>query len=203
MLCFLLQLIVTVICTDKTTEINFSAIISLMSFVKIKKAGEGDFEEFYKLLRKTQDEGYFLYSPASVATFETDLPKKTILEDIIKKKRILFLGYVSENFAGYLLTNKMNGGVSFAHWLGVDKKFQKMGVATSLLKFWEKEALKEGCHALELFTTKNDVEFYVNRGFTLAGEFPDAWYGVDHFWFYKTLRKSEEKHFLAPYKNKK
>lgn len=171
--------------------------------IKIKRVGISDFEEFYKLFQKTLSEGYFLYSPASVKTLEIDFPKATILKDIENGKKILFLGYINNKLAGYLLTNRMNGGVSFGHWLAVDRDFQRKGVGSSLLKFWEKEALSEGCHALELFTTKNDVEFYVNRGFTLVGEFPKAWYGLDHFHFYKTIREPDEKLFLAPYKKKK
>ena len=174
-----------------------------MDLVKIKKATVSDFEDFYKLFKKTLNNGYFLYSPKSVETFETDLPKKTIKKDLGDAKKILFLGYAGAKLAGYLLTNKMNGGVSFAHWLAVDKKFQKRGVASKLLKYWEEDALKQGCHSLNLFTTKNDVEFYVNRGFTLVGEFPNAWYGVDHFMFYKNLRPPDEDRFLAPYRKKK
>jgi|SRR3990167_6750821 len=171
--------------------------------ILVRKAKDSDFENFYKLFRKTLDKGYFLYSPTSVATFEFDLPKETIRKDMKSGKRILFLGFENGELAGYLLTNKMNGGVSFGHWLAVDKKFQNHGVATNILNFWEKNALMQGAHTLELFTTKNDVEFYVNRSFHLIGQFPDAWYGVDHFHFYKALRPSDEKNFLKPYKNKK
>lgn len=169
----------------------------------IYKATEKDFERFYKLFRKTLDEGYFPYSPESVKTFKFDLPKKDILKSIKNGKRILFLGCVNNDLAGYLLTNKMNGGVSFGHWLGVDREFQEKGIATNLLKTWEEEALREGCRALELFTTENDVKFYLNRGFTLIGKFPNAWYGLDHFHFYKPLRVPDESLFLAPYKTKK
>lgn len=171
--------------------------------IMIKKVGSEAFEDFYALYRKTLDQEYFLYSPKSVKTFEIDVPKKDYLKNIKTGKKILFLGYVNGKLAGYLLTNKLNGGVSFAHWLAVDRAFQKHGVATKLLAFWEKDALRQGAHALELSTTKNDVEFYVNRGFILNGEFPDAWYGVDHFHFYKKLRKSDEARFLKSYFKKK
>lgn len=169
----------------------------------VKKAKVSDFEDFYSLFQKTLKEGYFLYSPRSVKTFETDLPKATIRKDIGSGKRVLFLAYINSNLAGYLLTNDLNGGVLFGHWLAVDRDFQKRGVASKLLEFWQKYAIAEGAHMLELFTTKNDVEFYINRGFILAGELPDSYYGIDHFHFYKTLRKSDESRFLKKYEKKK
>lgn len=171
--------------------------------IVVKKAKVLDVNDFYSLFQKTLKEGYFLYPPRSTTTIVIDLPKETIKKDIKSGKRILFLAYIKNDLAGYLLTNRLNGGVSFGHWLAVHRNFQKKGVASKLLEFWQKHALIEGAHMLELSTTKNDVEFYVNRGFTLSGELPDSWYGVDHFQFYKTLRKSNESRFLKKYEKKK
>lgn len=126
------------------------------------------------------------------------------LEKGIKKgKRILFLAYLENKVVGYLLTNKQFGGVSFGHWLGVDKDFQKQGIGSKLLSAWERDALKQGAHALEINTFEKDRLFYKKCGFIEAGKAPDFWFGVEHFWFYKPLRKSNEKVFLREYLKKK
>lgn len=176
-----------------------------MNSVQIKKASLNEFNEFYTLFEKTLDQQYFIYSPITIEMIKTDLPKKSIREGIKKGNRILFLAYIEDKLAGYLLTNKVNGGVAFGHWLAVERDNQKKGIGTALLKFWLDEALKQGAHMVELYTTKNNIEFYIDQGFILAEGVPGSWFGVDHFHFYKTLRKfDEDKYFKVHYiKDKK
>ena len=138
--------------------------------------------------------------PSSIKNEETT---KLLAARIKNAKKYFFLAYKNNEPAGYLLTNKTRGGVAFGHWLGVNSKYQKHGVASSLLSFWEQDALGEGAHKLQLWTTKNNVSFYKNRGFTKGGNFPDSWFGLDHFLIYKTLRKSDEKVFLKDFLKKK
>lgn len=175
-----------------------------MESVKIIKGSLAQFEDFYKLWRKTLTDGLFLYSKNSVRFWlEEDLPKEVLKSEIRNGKKYFFLAYKNNKPAGYLLANKTRGGIAFGHWLGVDSKYQKHGLASALLSFWEQDALKEGAHKLQLWTTKNNVSFYKNRGFTKGGSFPDSWFGLDHFLFYKTLRKSDEKVFLRDFLKKK
>lgn len=172
--------------------------------IKVVKGKLDQFEDFYNLWRKTLEDGLFLYSKNSVRfTLEAELPKSVLFDEISKGGKYFFLAYQNNKPAGYLLTNKTKGGVAFGHWLGVDSKYQKHGIASALLAFWEKDALGEGTHILQLWTTKNNVSFYKRRGFTLGGNFPDSWFGLDHFLFYKTLRKSDEKVFLRDFLKKK
>ena len=175
-----------------------------MGNIKVVKGTLKQFEDFYKLWKKTLEEGLFLYSKNSVRfTVKEELPKEFLKTEIGKGNKYLFLVYQNNKPVGYLLTNKTKGGIAFGHWLGVDAKFQKLGAASSLLSFWEEDALKEGAHKLQLWTTKNNVSFYKNRGFIKGGDFPDSWFGIDHFLFYKTLRKSDEKVFLKDFLKKK
>lgn len=168
--------------------------------IKIRIAKQEDFEAFYRLITKTLKEGYFLYSPHSSSfILQSGLSKKNLKEEFKKGNKPLYLAYIGRKLIGYLLTFKSNGGVSFGHWLAVDRNFQQRGVASALLKFWEKEAKKQGAHKLQLWTTENDIQFYKKVGFTQGGKFPDSWYSLDHYLFYKTLRKSKEKNFLQEY----
>ena len=175
-----------------------------MANIKIIKGKISQFEAFYKLFAKTLQGGLFLYSQNSISfILEENLTKDFLKEEIEKRNKYFFLAYRDNQPAGYLLTNKTHGGVAFGHWLAVDLKFQKRGVASALLSFWEKDAIGEVAHKLQLCTTKNNLTFYKNRGFFKGGNFPDSWFGVDHFLFYKTLRNSEEKNFLGHYSKSK
>ncbi|OGD84674.1 hypothetical protein A2165_02510 [Candidatus Curtissbacteria bacterium RBG_13_40_7] len=175
-----------------------------MGNIKVVKGTPEQFEDFYKLWKKTLEDGLFLYSKNSVMfTIEEELPKEFLKAEIEKGNKHFFLAYINNKPAGYLLTNKTKGGIAFGHWLGVDSKFQKQGTVSALLSFWEKDALKKGTHKLQLWTTKNNLAFYKNRGFIKGGDFPDSWFGIDHFLFYKTLRKSDEKVFLKDFLKKK
>ena len=175
-----------------------------MADIKVLKGKPNHFEDFYKLFVKTLRGGLFLYSENSIAfILEENLAKDFLKQEIAKGNKYFFLAYQDNKLGGYLLTNKTHGGVAFGHWLAVDLKFQKRGVASALLSFWEKDAIGDGAHKLQLWTTKNNLTFYKNRGFFKGGNFPDSWFGVDHFLFYKTLRNSEEKNFLGHYSKSK
>ena len=175
-----------------------------MTKIEIKKTTVSGFDDFYALFKKSLLDGYFLYSPNSSSFIvDVDEPKKELFNGISKGESRLFLAYIDSKAVGYLLTRKQYGGVAFGHWLAVDKAFRDKGVASSLLSHWESDALKQGAHMLNLYTTENDIYFYKKNGFSLAGSMPDAWFGVDHFLFYKTLRKSDEKVFLKDYLKKK
>lgn len=168
--------------------------------IKVAKAKISDFEKFYELLTKTLMGNYFLYSKNSSAfTLNEDLPRKDLKKLIRDGKRILYLAYSKNNVVAYLLTFKTHAGVAFAQWLAVDKDFQKHGIASKLLSLWEREALTNGAHLLQLWTTKNDIPFYLNRKFKKGGSFPQSWFGIDHYLFYKILRKPNEKVFLKNY----
>lgn len=176
----------------------------MTSGFRVARAGLADFEKFYKLLVKTLQGNYFLYSKNSCSfTLDEDLPKKDLKRYIKEGKRILFLAYSKNKVVGYLLTFKTRAGVSFAQWLAVDRAYQQHGIASKLLSLWEKESLSDGAHILQLWTTENDLPFYLGRGFTKGGSFPKSWFGVDHFLFYKVLRKPNEKLFLREYLEKK
>lgn len=143
------------------------------------------------------------YSPNSIA-YEVDVDYGPVwMADRLKKGgKKAYLALDGERIVGYIFTGKSIAGVSFADWLAVDKKYQKRGVASVLLTMWEKDALAQGAHALQLWTTENNLTFYKNRGFINGGLFPKAWHGEDCYLIYRTLREPEEKNFLKSYLEK-
>ena len=65
-----------------------------------------------------------------------------------------------------------------------------------MLKVWEQDALKQDVHAIHLWTTENDIGFYKKRGFILGGKFEKAWFGLDHYLFYKIIGNPNPKKYI-------
>lgn len=130
---------------------------------------------------------------------EDDYGPQFLTEKLGNGEKKVYLALKEDCVVGYLLVMKSIAGVSFADWLGVGTTHQKKGIASKLLTFWEQEALVEGAHILQLWTTKNNVEFYKKRGFVCGGLFPKAWHGEDCYLIYRILREPEEKNFLKEY----
>lgn len=165
---------------------------------KIIKSRAKDLNRFFKLFEKSLKEEYFLY-PKENASYliHASFPKKAQLKkDILNGKKSLYLFYKKARLVGYLLTEENFAGVAFGHWLAVDKNFRNKGVATSLLATWEKDALSQDAHALQLWTTENDIGFYKKKGYILGGKFEKAWLGIDHYLFYKIIGKPNPKKYI-------
>lgn len=166
--------------------------------IKIRKAGEKDLPKFYSLIKKTLRDGSFLYSPENVSyVIKIWVPVKAKLKKaILTGASQLYLAFDNDNVIGYLLVDDDKAGVEFGHWLGIDKKFRQKGTGSQLLKRWEKDSTSKGIHALHLWTMENDLEFYKRNGFTLVGKFKNAWFGIDHFLFYKNIGKPNPKKYV-------
>lgn len=165
-----------------------------------RKGTEADIPAFLAFFRHSIPTLFSHYSPNSIAyEVDVDYGPEWMTDRLKKGGKKAFLALDGEKIIGYIFTGKSIAGVSFADWLAVDKDYQKRGAASALLALWEKEALEEGAHALQLWTTKNNLTFYKNRGFTNGGLFPKAWHGEDCYLIYRTLREPEEKNFLKSY----
>lgn len=166
-----------------------------------KKGASGDIEGFLKFFKRSIGELFSDHYSVNSVNFTVDLDygPKWLTKQIKKRNRIIFISQSEGNIVGYLMVTRSIAGVGFADWLAVDRKFQKKGIASRLLKMWEEYELKSGAHSLFLWTTKNNLGFYQGRGFTVGGEFPNAWHGVHTYLIYKNLRPPKEENFLKNY----
>lgn len=164
-----------------------------------------EYKDFYEVFIKNLKNQFPEYSKNSLSFLtEGDWSWKTVNSNLINKKKMSFLA-INENreIAGYLLFSKNYGGVSLANWLAVDEKYQRQGIATNLLKMWEEDALKNGAHALQIWTVEKNRSFYKKRGFKESGELPSFWFGIDHYLFYKIIGKPIEKNYLRDFLKRK
>lgn len=164
-----------------------------------------DFDEFYSVFVKNLKEQFVEYTKNTVEFYLDDAYKKESLKEQIEngKKAYFIAKYKNKKIVGYFLVTKTFGGVGFANWIGVVKEFQNKGIATNLLNIWEKYALKQKAHALQLWTTERNIDFYKNRGFIKAGELPKFWFGIDHYLFYKHLQTPREENYLYEFLKKR
>ena len=162
------------------------------------KAGAKDLTKFLEFFEKTLKEKYFLYLVENASyIINVGLPKKAqFKKEVLSGKRSLYLIYEETRVISYLLTIKDFAGVTFGHWLAVDKEYQNKGFATKLLKVWEEDSLRNGAHAIHLWTTENDVGFYKKKRFILGGKFEKAWLGLDHYLLYKIIGKPNPKKYV-------
>ena len=172
---------------------------------KIKRAKEEDLPAFFAFFKNALDREFPEYK-RKTKEYMPDYGYS--LERIRKGLKTggwqLFLAFVGKKIVGFLLARIQFGGVAWGEWLAVDNKHQGKGIGSTLLKSWEEQALKDGAHQLQFITFLKESSFYQKRGFVLVGKAPNAYFGVDNYYFYKNLRKPDEKNFLKNYlKNKK
>lgn len=171
---------------------------------EIRLAKNRDLKGFFDYLDESLKNQFPEYSSNVISyLMKVDYAKKDLRQWIKKKTRQLFLAIVQRKKVGYLLASKPYGGIGFCNLLAVKPEFQGNGIASALIKFWEKQAIKDGAHKLQLWSDKRNVEFYKHRGFVLVGEIPEDTFGTSDFLFYKTLRKANEKNFLKEFLEKK
>lgn len=175
----------------------------MTSQITIRRGEEQDIPAFLAFFRKSLPILFKHYSQNILSfTLDVDYGPSWLTDRLKKGGKRTYLALSGDEIVGYILSSKPIAGVSFADWLGVDVKFQRKGTASRLLSLWEKEALTEGVHALHLWTTENNVEFYKKRGFACGGTFPKAWHGEDCYLIYKSIAEPDEKNFLRSYLEK-
>lgn len=176
----------------------------MTTVITYRKGARKDIPAFLAFFKNSLPLLFSFYSPNSIGyTVEVDYGPQFLTEKLNKGEKKLYLALKENKIIGYLLVMESIAGVSSAEWLGVSKQYQKQGIASHLLAFWEQEALAEGAHALQLWTTENNVEFYKKRGLSCGGVFPKAWHGEDCYLIYKNLREPDEKNFLKNYLEQK
>ena len=169
----------------------------------IYKATEKDIDTFFPFFEKSIQTEFQEYTANTKSYFiETDYSKETIQKSLREERMHLFLAKDNEKIVGFMLAMKTFAGIAFGNWITVDRKYQRHGIGKALLQVWEKHAVAEGAHKLHLWTDNRNVEFYKHQGFTLLGKIPDDYYGADDYFFYETLRKSDEKNYLKDFLEK-
>lgn len=159
--------------------------------IKIEKLTLENLNEFFEVFKEVLGTGFPEYSKELINFFIYKDFSKNIFSEKIKKNQWLgLLTKFKNNIIGFLVTDKLYGGVSYCLWLGVKKEFQEKGIGSRLLKEWEREIKKQGGHKLMLVTQhKKNKKFYVKNGFKNEGFEEKSWFGLDCWKYGKIIGK--------------
>jgi ribosomal protein S18 acetylase RimI-like enzyme len=164
-----------------------------MEFKIIQAKNPKEVQEFYNYFSLTLSENFPHYTKKTIKYFTGKaFTEEAFWKDVKTGERKIYLAVIKNKIVGYLVSLPSYGGIGFCNWVAVDKNYRGLGIASALLDIWEKDALEEGAHKLELWTDQRNISFYKKRGFELLGKIPDNYFGKDDYLFYKTLRKSSE-----------
>src|SRR6266404_2796161 len=126
---------------------------------------------FYDFFSKNLARDFPHYSKKVIDYLLTKQFNAKIFEKEVKaRERQIFLAKADAQVVGYLVASYPYGGITLCNWIAVDSKVRRVGIASKLLSEWEKWALFERAHKLQLSTDVRNVDFYKKRGFTLLGK---------------------------------
>ena len=164
---------------------------------RISLATPNDVDRFYPLFEKSMKTQFSEYTDKTIQYYlQKEYPPDVMKDKILKKSISLLLAYKEEAIVGYLIGQRVYGGIAFGEWLGVDDAHQRQGIGSALLQAWEQHSIQLGAHKIHLWTAEKNVGYYQKRGYVLVGKVPDNYFGTDDYFMYKTLRKSHEDNFL-------
>lgn len=166
--------------------------------IKTEKITPKNLQKFFPVFEEVLRTDFPEYSKKIIDFFVfQDFSQKIFLEKIKKNEWLGLLAVIKNKIVGFLLADKLYGGVSYCFWLGVKKEFQGQGIGSLLLKEWEKEVKKQGGHKLMLVTQhKENEKFYLKNGFKNEGFEEKSWFGLDCWKFGKVIGEPKPEVFL-------
>jgi len=166
--------------------------------MEVREIRENEVSEFHRVFRKIIRDEFPEY-PAHVRDFFISKDfREAFLEKRIKNWDYVVLIAADEGrIVGFLVMEKLYGGVSFATWLGVVREYQGKGAGSLLVRAWEKRVREEGGHKLMLIAPSEKVrEFYLHQNFTEEGFEKKSWFGIDYWLFGKIIAGPRPELFL-------
>lgn len=175
-----------------------------MANFQIKEAKPEELDRFFKFFEKSLRTQFPHYSENTINFLvEKEFSKVWLKSELKTRQSILLIAETNNgHMAGFLVASRPYGGVSFCSWIVVAKEFQGRGVATTLLRKWEKLAQKDGAHKVHLWTDHRNLKFYKKQGYKLAGKITLNYFGATDYLFYKEIQKPREENYLREFLKK-
>lgn len=166
--------------------------------MKIRRISENEVAEYYRLFLQVLKDGFPEYSSDLIKFLaEKDFSETVIKDKITKKESMIWVADEDGKLVGFLMADKLYGGVGYCSWLGVVEKMRGRGISKMLLREWEKEVIKLGGHKLILLTqSQKNRGFYQKCGFKQEGFEEKSWFGLDCWLFGKVIGEPKPEVFL-------
>lgn len=157
--------------------------------MEIRKLSKTEIDKFHPTFTQVIGDGFPEYSQALVDfIIEEDFKPDVLKEKLEKKEYTIFVAEEEGKIVGFLIFEKLYGGVSYCTWLGVLREFRGKGIGRELLTTWEKEIISCGGHKLMLLTqAEKNKTFYEKCGFKEEGLEKKSWFGLDALIFGKII----------------
>ena len=143
------------------------------------------FHRVFSVLLQTEFPGYVpeittyllekMYTPAAFSYWIRNHEKQVVIASS------------HDTIAGFAVLDYPYGGVSFCRWLGVIKSAQKQGIGTALITLWQKMAIEQHAHKMEVAGQPTAKGFYEKAGLALEGYRRSSYFGIDQYLFGKIL----------------
>lgn len=166
--------------------------------MEVRQITEKDLKEFQQIFARILRSCFLEYPPQVIDFFVGE-----DFNDAFLKKKIddwgctVLLALDQGRIIGFLVMEKLYGGVSFCTWLGVEPQQQGKGAGSVLIRGWEEEVIRRGGHKLMLIAPSEAVrQFYRRRGFKEEGFEEKSWFGLDYWVFGKLVSQPKPALFL-------
>ena len=163
-----------------------------------KGKGKEEVKEFHKLLSGVLREGFPEYSSGLVEFFiNKDFSVENIRKQIESGEITVLVDEEISGLVGFLVYEKLYGGVSYCPWVGVLREIRGRGVGRRLVEEWEKRILMENGHKLMILTqSKTNRKIFPKFGFREEGFEKKSWFGLDAWVFGKIIGEPKSEVFL-------
>lgn len=153
--------------------------------IKIESLKTSDWGLFRQLFLKIIETDFGHYPKEVRQKYGREEPWKKVYQ---KGKAQFVVAKRGREIVGYLISGTEGGGVSYANWLGVSRRYRRLGIGGELIRDWEDRAKLQGVHKLRATTSiMKNQEFWEKRGFKLEGTKRNDRYHLTYWIFGKQL----------------
>jgi len=182
---------------NKVQSYNSKFKVVVMDII-VRQTTKEEIDEYFDFFSKSVQALFPEYTENTRKFFYTNsraLNKEEILKKI-EEGHVVLEALVDDKIAGLLIAGKPFGGVSFCHWLMVDPNFQRKGIGTKLLTYWEEIVKEMGAHNLKLEAIDKNLKFYGDFGFETLGLEKKGSFGTDNYILRKIIQEPKEENYL-------
>jgi ribosomal protein S18 acetylase RimI-like enzyme len=173
--------------------------------MKVQEITPKQLPEFHQVFTRILQEDFPEYSKQLKHFFiNVDFSQEFLKKKMPQWHYNVLLATDEGEAVGFLVMEKVYGGVSYCSWLGVLKEYRGKGIGSLLIEAWGKMVLAQNGHKLLLITqSEKNRPFYKKRGFDEEGFEKKSWFGLNAWLFGKVIGKPNPRSFLRDVTSRK